>query len=316
MTHNASACPKRSSLARLQQGLVISWVVAALVWVAWSAPRSGWLCLGGLLLLAGGHAIVLAVQLLCRVAVAGDDTSSKPRMGELVRAWRTESWLAVRVFAWQQPFRWRKFPDSLQSPAGWRAVVLVHGFVCNRGFWLPWLGELRRRQRPYVTVNLEPVFGSIDDYVPVIDAAVQRARKLTGRDPLLVGHSMGGLAIRAWLVSAHDAPLRVHRVITIGSPHAGTWLANWSRVPNGRQMRPLGAWLDQLAQKERAMRGDAPYTAFTCWYANTDNIVFPVLSATLPGADNRQVRGAPHVGLAYESQVLADVIQGLDEPAH
>ena len=53
------------------------------------------------------------------------------------------------------------FADSqapMPGPGG--AVVLVHGFVCNRGFWLPWLRALRDRGLAYATVNLEPVFGS------------------------------------------------------------------------------------------------------------------------------------------------------------
>lgn len=313
MKHDVTARPKQSSLARLQQSLVFFWFVIVLGWVMWSAPRSAWLCLTGLLLLAGGHAIVLAAQLICRVLVGGDDARSKPRTTELLRAWRAETWLAVKVFAWQQPFRWRNCPDSTQPQAGRRAVVLVHGFVCNRGFWLPWMAELRRREVPCMAVNLEPVWGSIDDYVSIIDTAVQRAWQLTGQAPLLVGHSMGGLAIRAWLVSSQAAPSRIHRVITIGSPHAGTWLAHWSRMPNGMQMRPQGAWLATLAQREKEMRGEEAYASFVCWYANTDNIVFPVSTATLPGADNRLVRGAPHVGLAYEPRILADVIQHLED---
>lgn len=311
MTHDASTGTPPSRLARLQQTLVVTWIFTFLIWMAWSAPRSTWLCLAGALLLVGGHALVLAVELACRVMVGGDDAGSTPRPAELWRAWCLESWLALRVFAWQQPFRWKRCPDTDRSHQGRQAVVMVHGFVCNRGFWLPWMAEFRRRQIPYFTVNLEPVFGSIDDYPVHIEAAIRRAWALTGRAPVLVGHSMGGLAIRAWLVSTPDQSARVQRVVTIGSPHAGTWLARWSRVPNGVQMRRQGRWLDELHRKEQRQRGAAAYAMFTCWYANTDNIVFPVETATLPGADNRLVRGAPHVGLAYEPRILSDVIEQL-----
>lgn len=301
-----------SRLARLQQTLVITWGLVLLVWVTWSAPRSFGLCVAGGLLLLGGHALILAMELACRVKAGGDEAGTQPRAGELWRAWCHESWLAVRVFAWQQPFRWKCCPDTTeQNHEGGPAVVMVHGFVCNRGFWLPWLTELRRRRIPYVTVNLEPVFGSIDDYIPLLDAAVRKAWALTGQAPVIVGHSMGGLAIRAWLASASDHASRVRRVVTIGSPHAGTWLARWSRVPNGMQMRRHGRWLAELTHREHALRGAAAYSGFTCWYANTDNIVFPVATATLPGADNRLVRGAPHVGLAYEPGILSDVIEQL-----
>ena len=190
--------------------------------------------------------------------------------------------MAPLVFAWRQPFRWQALPDT-QTPQRGAAVVLVHGFVCNRGFWLPWLRALRERGTAYATVNLEPVFGSIDDYVPPVEAAVARAERLGDGRPTLVCHSMGGLAARAWLAAEPRNAARVERVITIGSPHRGTWIGRFSRVANGRQMRVDGDWLRQLAARERTQRGESPYERFLCWYADTDNIVFPAPTATLPG---------------------------------
>eukprot|EP01035_Chromulina_nebulosa_P009829 gene9830-13259_t len=54
--------------------------------------------------------------------------------------------------------------------------------------------------------------------------------------PVLLCHSMGGLAVRAWL-RAHQADGRVHRVLTLGTPHGGTWLGRFSHAPPWRQMR-------------------------------------------------------------------------------
>jgi pimeloyl-ACP methyl ester carboxylesterase len=208
------------------------------------------------------------------------------------------------VFCWRQPFRWREVPDQVAAapaqPAR-RGAVFVHGFVCNRGFWTPWLKEMRARGQPFVAVNLEPVFGSIDEYVPIIEQAVRRISEATGLPPVLVCHSMGGLAARAWL-HAMSADTRVHHIITIGSPHHGTWLARFSRLRNGRQMRQQSEWLRQL---ERG--GDEKRNAvFTCWYSNCDNIAFPASTGTLPGADNRLVRGAAHVDLGFHRRVMAE----------
>jgi triacylglycerol esterase/lipase EstA (alpha/beta hydrolase family) len=179
-------------------------------------------------------------------------------------------------------------------------MVLIHGFICNRGLWTPWLKELRQRGVPFVAVNLEPAFGSIDEYPPIIEAAVERVAQATGMPPVLVCHSMGGIAARAWL-RATDGADRVHHVITIGSPHHGTWLARYSHLSNGRQMRIDSQWLAQLGLPSETERA-----RFTCWYSNCDNMVFPVTTATLPGADNRLVRGRAHVELAFDPQVMAD----------
>ena len=227
----------------------------------------------------------------------------------MLRAWWVESHIAVWVFAWLQPFAWRRWPDTAFPSAGTsaqRAVVLVHGFVCNRGLWTPWLRELRRREVPYATVNLEPVFGSIDDYAPLIEDAVSRATAATGQPPLLVGHSMGGLAIRAWLRASGGAAVqRVHHIVTLGTPHHGTWLARFSHLTNGQQMRVAGPWLRQLQADEAT----SACPQFTCWYSNADNIVFPASTATLPGADNRHIAGVPHVAMAFHPKVMADTLK-------
>ena len=35
-------------------------------------------------------------------------------------------------------------------------VVLVHGYVCNRGFWAPWMARLRAQGHCVIAPNLEP----------------------------------------------------------------------------------------------------------------------------------------------------------------
>jgi triacylglycerol esterase/lipase EstA (alpha/beta hydrolase family) len=112
---------------------------------------------------------------------------------------------------------------------------------------------------------------------------------------------MGGLAARAWL-RGKQADDRVAHVITIGTPHHGTWLGRFSRLANGRQMRLGSRWLGELGRYGTPQR----HAAFTCWYSNCDNIVFPVATATLPGADNRMVRGVAHVDLAFAPAVVRE----------
>ena len=176
----------------------------------------------------------------------------------------------------------------------------------NRGFWTPWLHRLRAQGNPFVAVNLEPVFGSIDDYAPEIDAAVERVTQATGRVPVLVCHSMGGLAVRAWL-RTHQADQKVHHIVTIGSPHGGTWLGRFSFVMNGQQMRLAGDWVTQLVGGELPGRS----ARFTCWYSNCDNIVFPASTATLPGANNRFVPGEAHVAMAFCPTVMDATFESL-----
>lgn len=302
--HSETFLPRlhaRSSLARIQQTLALGAVSSALVWgvATWSWSRP--VALGGAVLLLFGYAQVLALEFALMARVNRVDPMPRVSKGQLVKAWWQEAKVAPQVFSWRQPFRWRCLPDAevLAAP-GRTAAVLVHGFVCNRGLWLPWLHELRRLGLPYTTVNMEPVFGSVDSYAPQIDDAVRRAHKLTGQPPLLVCHSMGGLAARAWLASTPGAAGRVRGVVTIGTPHRGTWLARFSHVTNGRQMRIGGEWLRALEARESGQ----PRPPFVCWYSNADNIVFPVSNATLAGADNRHLPGVPHVAMAFHPTVM------------
>ncbi|MCW5655068.1 MAG: alpha/beta fold hydrolase [Hydrogenophaga sp.] len=290
-------------MARLQQVLVVTTLLACAAWLLLWWPRSPWWALGGAFALLAGYALALALEVLAAARLNRSDPTPQASGLQWLGAWWQEVKAAPQVFAWRQPFRWAALPDDDVPVAGaGPAVVFIHGFVCNRGFWHPWMRRLRRQGVPYTSVNLEPVFGHINDYVPLVADAVRRARALTGRPPLLICHSMGGLAARAWLTSEPGVP--VHGVVTIGSPHRGTWLGRFSRVANGREMRMAGDWLRDLQAREAVQRPVNPYGRFVCWYANTDNIVFPASTATLPGADNRLVRGAAHVAMAFHPRVM------------
>ena len=320
-------------VARLQKTLVLATLLAMALWWHWAAPRSlGW-ALAGVALPLLLHAGVLGLQFVlmqranARAASASNHgvSSSSPLAVPLasgaqrLRAWAGEVVASVRLFCWHQPFRSNAEPDLLVQPGtvrmglgGPRGVVLVHGFLCNRGAWRPWLRALRRAGHVCEAVNLEPVLGTIEDCVPTLEAAVQRVTQLTGRAPVLVCHSMGGLVARAWLQSAQNDDQvhrmhRVHRVITLGTPHQGTALADLAYSPNGRQMQLGGDWLARLRQSEPPERA----ALFTCWYSNCDNIVFPSHAATLPGADNRFLPGVAHVAMAAHPLPLQNCLDGL-----
>lgn len=293
--------PRHSSLARLLQFLVLAQVATAVAWAAWRWPASPLQAVGGVALLALLGPIVLAIEALLSAHVSRADARvPPPSLPQLLQAWLAESAHLFRAFAWRQPFRWRAVDDHLdRACAGRTGVVLVHGFMCNRGFWNAWLRTLRAQGRACVAVNLEPVYAPIDAYAPIVEEAVQRIERLTGRPPLVVCHSMGGLAARAWW-RAHGAGRKLAGLVTIASPHAGTWMGRFSRRANGLQMRLQSDWLGELARHEAGR----PLPPTTCWYSNCDNIVFPAATAMLAHADNRFVPGQPHVALAFHPQVI------------
>lgn len=292
-------------VAHAQRALVFGWLVLVVGWTSFWWQRSVAVAISGLLVLCLGHAAFLAVEFFASWRINAHDDGPPAGAWQCFKAWVAESGAAPRVFCWYQPFRWHAIPDRLPASRG-RGVVLIHGFVCNRAFWNPWLRELHAADRAFVAVDLEPVFGSIDRYVETVEAAIVRVTAATGLPPLLICHSMGGLAARAWLRGTDGA--RVHRIVTIGTPHRGTWLARFGRTVNGREMRMGGEWLQRM-EGERASARDVP---FTCWHSNCDNIVFPTSVATLPGADNRLVPGLGHVEMAFDARIRRESLALLD----
>lgn len=298
-------------LAHLQRTLVVALFLAAgLLAVGLSHfGHPGWGGVAAALILLG-YALFLALEFAVLYAVQGPGSAPRAQAAQLLRAWWGEAITTPRVFFWRQPFRSRAEPDHVPpQSAGRRGVVLVHGFVCNRGLWNPWMRELRARNVPFIAVNLEPLFGSIDHYPDIIEAAVAQLEAVTDAPLLLVGHSMGGLAIRAWL-RKFDADARVHRVITIGSPHQGTWLARYGHTINGKEMRQRGPWLTKLAAAEPVTRADR----FTCFYGHCDNIVFPAACGTLSGAENLHVPFTAHVQMVFRPVVFNEVWRRLNDP--
>ncbi|OEZ92828.1 extracellular esterase EstB precursor [Janthinobacterium sp. HH107] len=182
-------------------------------------------------------------------------------------------------------------------------VLLVHGYVCNRGYWTQLSRQLARAGIAHDGVDLEPIGADIEDFVPQVEQAIEALCARTGSDRvIIVAHSMGGLVARAWLRRYGAA--RVARILTIGTPHHGTALANLAAGTNARQMSRIddapSGWLAQLAASETpALRA-----LITSMYSHHDNIVAPQASAQLPGARNLAFGGIGHVALASDARVL------------
>ena len=289
-------------LARLQQFMTVCLLAASFGWLVYFYNHSPWIAVAGALLIALGYIGFLGIEFLLLRQINKTDPAPLATPSELIKAWIGETLVAPRIFCGRQPFRANAVPDNLAANSvvqGRRGVVFVHGFFCNRGFWTPWLKRLQGSGHAFVALSLEPVFGSIDDYTPQIEAAVKQVTLASGLPPVLVCHSMGGLAARAWLRTM-KAEARVHHVVTIGTPHSGTWLARFSHGLNGMQMRLASEWQRRLDVGMPPNR----HTLFTCWYSSSDNIVFPTSTATLRGADNRLIRAVAHVQMAFEPQVM------------
>ena len=125
----------------------------------------------------------------------------------------------------------------------------------------------------------------------------------------LVGHSMGGLVLRAMLRDyGHDL---VAQLVTIASPHRGTLLAYLSNQSDVRQMRPASRFIRELEAHE-AEHGLPKTTVVLSLH---DNIVAPQANQTLPGARTQAWLGHGHLSLVFRSSVWSRLMQVCDAQA-
>jgi triacylglycerol esterase/lipase EstA (alpha/beta hydrolase family) len=211
------------------------------------------------------------------------------------------SWFMPRASAQE-----RIYADSPCAP-----LLLLHGYGCNSGYWAHLTPRLDAQHISHASLDLEPIMGAIDDYVPLVQRAVDSLCAQTGAPGvIIVAHSMGGLVARAYL-RVHGADRLIH-IFTLGTPHHGTSLARMGVGKNAAQMRRGPAdegsgWLRALAASETP----AARALITSLYTHHDNIVAPQTSSVLPGSHNIAFGGVGHVAMGRNRRVLDCLMQEL-----
>lgn len=221
----------------------------------------------------------------------------------------------VLTFVFVFPFaRWWMSADHLQPQSGGSSralgadqrppLLLIHGYGCSRAAWWWLRPRLQAAGWTVATIDLEPVYASIDDYVDPLARRVDSVLAETGAERLiLVGHSMGGLVARAYLRRFGGS--RVARLVTLGTPHQGSALAHIGLGENARQMRPGSTWL-QAAANPAAMVDTVTL------YSPHDNFVMPNANLLLPGALSQAIDGIGHLAMLYSPRVAQALLAALE----
>ncbi len=274
----------------------------------------GWSA-GSVVLLAVGCALVLRIGFgLATYALAWWWRSAVPpafRVGPIASIGYVVAELAAfaTAYAVLQPFERARMGATGPAPqAGARLpVLLVHGYVCNRAVWWSLLRALSARGDCVRAVTFEPVYGAIDLWVPQLAECIDELLAATGRERVvLVTHSMGGLAARAYLC-AHGGS-KVARVITLGAPHHGSMHAHLGAGENARQMEPGSSWLASLAAAESGGVA-APLVSI---YSHHDDFVAPQASAAHPHARNVGLAGVGHLAMLFARPVRELLLREID----
>lgn len=314
------------SAAALRRVAVLVQTATACGLAAWLALGHGWAWLPALA--AGLSAVLVAfgagVAMAFGATLGGlgipqqdrpplpDHAPARHRLGAAA-AWHcflAECHAVFRMFNWLQPFRSRL--PLAQAPAplpDTPHVLLVHGYGCNHAVWLDMAPALAAAGYRCEAIDLTPVLGDIDDYALQLLARMREIQARTGRAPLLVCHSMGGLAARAAAVLAAraggDTPCA--GIVTLGSPHHGCALARLGSGRNARQMRWHSPWLATLAAAETPPLRARIVSIFS-WH---DSIAGPPGTSWLDGAQHLALDGIGHVSLLRDPRAAQATLAAL-----
>ena len=248
---------------------------------------------------------VLIVALTYALAWAFHSPSSRLSPLQALRMVLAEYAAFIAGFVLIMPFEsWWMGPDRLQPVRDRRPpLLLIHGYGCSRGAWWWLRRRLEAAGWTVATINLEPIYTGIDNYVEPLARRIEAVLAETGATQLiLVGHSMGGLVARAYF--RRFGVQRVARLVTLGTPHSGSELARIGIGENARQMRSGSPWLQTLAQ-ETAI----PETIAI--YSRHDNYVMPQANLALPGAMNRALDGVGHLFMLFSPRVARALLAAL-----
>jgi len=198
--------------------------------------------------------------------------------------------------------------------AAGRPILLVHGIGDNRSAFSILRRTLRRRGYGRIsTVNYSPLTTDIRKAAANLARHVERVCQQTGYEQVfLVGHSLGGIIAR-YYVQCAGGDQRVHTLVTLGSPHAGTQLARLAPLGVCQQLRPNSDLMRELARPADCS------TRFVAIYSDRDEVVLPNRSARLEHPDltvgRIRVHGVGHLSLLVNSTVAHAVAGALADPS-
>lgn len=302
---------RRFSLPPLSpRWILLGEVVVALGAGVWLAGQPGWDWGRAVLVLSVLLLWVRLAYVALGFALAGvyPGARATPALGWRAGAglyWR-EWWAFVRLYSFIQPLVGAGV-IGLKRKAGLpgaRVVILVHGYTCNEGAWWWWSPYLQRRGFRVETLTLEPMFGDIEGYVGLLGERVAVHRTRGDVRVCLVGHSMGGLVIRAYLSRyGWDG---IDRAVSLGTPHQGSRLARFAPGVNASQMVCDSSWLAHLAGETPPPSG----RALAVWSLH-DNFVYPQGEQAWPGARAETVEGLGHLEMLVSRLLMERVARWL-----
>jgi triacylglycerol esterase/lipase EstA (alpha/beta hydrolase family) len=192
------------------------------------------------------------------------------------------------------------------EPDGHPPLVFVHGLGGNRGNFLlmAWYLRMKGRKRSY-KIHFDPG-QSIPDMASALARFIRAVKKATGAPRVeIVAHSLGGIVARL-AIERRRLASSVATLVTLGTPHKGTYPARYANTVNTREIRPDSALIRELNKQPwpKGVRG------VTFW-SKGDLFVLPAESAAAPGTQTVDMTPFTHYSYLIDPKCFAAVARVL-----
>lgn len=217
--------------------------------------------------------------------------------------WREVGSLTLLAYSLFLPKR----EDVLDRPgASGTPIVLVHGLGGNRGTWWPLRAYLMAHgQRRIFAMGYEE--GSIEEHAGTLRGFIERVKIVTGEERVdIVAHSLGGVIAR-YAIQRLGTADSVRTLITLATPHQGTYAAHYANTPLTVPLRPDSPLIRDLNAEDPTGFG----VRIVCVCSDRDVYVVPADNMRCPGAECVRVPGTSHTRHLTSPEVFHIVLRSL-----
>lgn len=233
---------------------------------------------------------VLLTQILSKDASATDQRISYPIF---------EKWLAATIRSASQ-----EKSTVTTVPRGTLPILLVPGY--GEPSWYFMYGIYRTLKRDGFAVegiNLFPNFAPAEEVAVKVKAKAEAMMTQYRTSQIdIVAHSFGGLITRHWIQNMGGTQT-IRNLITIATPHKGTYMAYAGPGHSAVQLRPDSDFIQSL-NKNGLIFAPVKYTSI---WSNIDEIVVPQKSAVLEGSTVHYVPWTGHLTIMFSDRTYKHI---------
>lgn len=188
-------------------------------------------------------------------------------------------------------------------------VLLVPGYAEPSWYFMYGIyRDLKKAGYAVEGINLFPNFASAEEQALKVKAKAEAMMKQYGSQKIhLVVHSFGGLISRHYIQTMGGSAV-VDQLVTIATPHLGTYAAFLGPGESAVQLRPESAFLKKLNAQGFAY----PPVKYTSIWSNLDEIVLPPKHSIMPDSQVFYVPWTGHLTIMFSQRTYTAIRQVLN----